>query len=133
MGHVFFCYARENEKEMKELKSQFTESGITVRTDENIKRNEKDWQQAIETAIDSSFAVVVLLSPSAKNSGWVRSEIKYANNQEKDIFTVLVEGNEKNAVPLILSTAHFTRLVGLNEQKRKEEIISLIMEIKSYN
>ena len=95
MKHVVLCYAREEKSEMNELRSHFQNQKITVWTDENISRSSEDWQAEFEGAIDSSFAVVVLMSPSAKNSSWVRKEIRYSGIQGKSIFPVLIKGNEK--------------------------------------
>ncbi len=98
---------------MHELREHFQNKGITVWTDENIPRNSIDWQKIIEEAIESSFAVVVLMSPSAKNSSYVRQETNYALIQKKSIFPVLIKGNARSSIPIDLINANYTKLVGL--------------------
>ena len=122
MKHVVFCYARGDKEEMNELLLHFQNQKITVWTDENISRSSEDWPGEFERAIDSSFAVVVLMSPSAKKSGWVRKEIAYAKIQGKSIFPVLIKGDGKSSIPLELITANHTNLVGIKGKARAKKI-----------
>jgi hypothetical protein len=57
----------------------------------------------IEREIEQAYSLVVILSPSAKSSEWVRREIKYANDHQIPIYPLLVKGNKRTAVPLSLT------------------------------
>jgi len=65
------------------------------------------WEEEIEKAIKDAFAVIVILSPEAKKSEWVRREITYADQYQKRIFPVLVGGDEDEAIPIRLITRQF--------------------------
>jgi CheY-like chemotaxis protein len=54
---------------------------------------------AIEKAIQEIKAMVVILSPDAKNSTWVREELVFANTLKKQIYPLLARGDEANAIP----------------------------------
>lgn len=62
------------------------------------------WEEEIEIAIKSASAVVVVLSPDAKSSEWVRREISLADQNRKRIFPVLVRGDEDSSITLRLIT-----------------------------
>lgn len=108
MGNYFIAYSREDSKVMEEIRSELKGKGNTVNTDRDIPRNSDDWQKNIEDFIDECDDMVVLLSPSAKNSAPVRREIDYAQLQGKGIISYLVRGDRRNAIPLALSGAQFT-------------------------
>jgi hypothetical protein len=65
----------------------------------------------IEKAIRGSSAVVVLLSPSANDSEWVRREISYAERNHKRIFPALIAGDDATSVPLRLTNYQRANLV----------------------
>ena len=88
---------------METVQREQEKKGHTVLTDQNDLRNAPTWQQAIQGFIDDSDEVIVLLSPTAKNSAFVNHEIAYALLQEKPIWAVLVKGDEKSSIPLILA------------------------------
>ncbi len=87
---------------MQRVKLILNAQGLTCWTDEGIKPGTPLWQDAIEQAIEECHCVVVLLSPHAKRSIWVKRELNYALAQQKPILALLVAGHDSNAVPLVL-------------------------------
>lgn len=92
---------------MVRVRDTLWNSGITVWTDENLTPGTSNWQMSIEGGIDGAKGLVVILSPDAKKSKWVREELGYAQNQGKKIFPLLARGNEKSAVPFGYSMAQW--------------------------
>ena len=100
---IFLSYSRKDHELMVEIKSHLEKSGIKVWTDEGIKVGTSNWQMEIEKAIRIIKAMVMILSPDAKDSKWVREEFSFAQTLEKKIYPLLARGDETTAVPFGLS------------------------------
>lgn len=96
---IFLSYSRKDHDLMVQIKMHLENAGVRVWTDEGIKVGTPNWQIAIDKAIQEIKAMVVILSPDAKDSKWVREELSYAQNQQKQIYPLLARGNVSNAVP----------------------------------
>jgi len=70
------------------------------------------WEESIENAIKNAFAVIVILSPEAKSSEWVRREIACADQYLKRVFPVLVKGDEDESLPIRLITRQYIDMRG---------------------
>ena len=102
-GHVFISYCRKDEAVMQRIVAYLREQGISVWVDnEKLIPGTATWKKAIERAIKEASVIFVLLSPASYNSIWVEREISFAESHEKTIFPILVDGNEKNAIPITL-------------------------------
>ncbi len=107
MADIFLSYSHKDSRARGEVRDFLRNRGITVWTDENLTPGTTNWQIAIEKNIDRAKGLVVILSPDAKDSEWVREELGYARNQGKLVFPLLHRGNEKNAVPFGYSLAQW--------------------------
>ncbi len=96
---VFISYSRKDSKTMGQIEHALQQAGLDPWTDEGIPTDSPDWSREIESSIENCRAVVVILSPNAKDSHWVREELGYARQHGKPIFSLLVKGNERSAVP----------------------------------
>jgi hypothetical protein len=75
---VFLSYARPERELAKELASHLNQAGYHVwNTEEEILPGD-NFAEKIAQALEDSDAMVVLLSPEAVESTWVRAEIDYA-------------------------------------------------------
>lgn len=99
---IFLSYSRQDSDVMRRLSHDLRAGGFRVWTDETLKPGEESWKRAIEAAIEASQAVVVILSPGAKQSEWVERELDYARAQKRLIFPVLAKGTEQDAIPFAL-------------------------------
>lgn len=99
MAHVFLSYSRRDAKIMHRLRADLQKAGLSVWTDEGIEPGTPLWKDAIEQAIEGSACLVVILSPDAKHSIWVKRELDYAALHKIRIFPVLAEGEETDAIP----------------------------------
>jgi F-box protein 11 len=107
MQHVFISYSRRDSDIMQIVRDRLRAAGFNVWTDENLEIGTHDWTVAIEDALSNSCVVVALLSPDAKSSRWVRKELTFASENEVPIYPLLVRGDAKDAVPILLITAQF--------------------------
>ena len=77
-----------------------TEAGISVWTDEGLAVGTHSWEESIERAINEAACLVVLMSPDAKRSKWVQTEVSYAQDIGLDVFPILLRANRRKSIPL---------------------------------
>ncbi len=105
LPQVFVSYSHQDEDLMWQVHDTLTAEGFDLWTDAHLEPGTPSWKQEIEEALERAGAMVVILSPDAKKSKWVKEEINYADTQNKPIFCVFARGNESNAIPFGLTAA----------------------------
>lgn len=80
MPDIFISYSRPDEAVARRYADRFIEAGMDVWWDSHLRSGE-EWDRVIEDALRSAHAVVVLWSPDAVNSRWVRAEATVAQRQ----------------------------------------------------
>ena len=103
--HVFISYSRDDTRAMQRIKRTLNESGIDAWTDEGIEIGTPNWQLAIEKAIEECLCMVCILTPSAKQSHWVREELVYATFHEKQVYMIHTRGDYKQVAILGFAVA----------------------------
>src|SRR5215208_5240390 len=104
-SHFFVSYSREDANLQRRIIAELRGRGINVWVDvEHLIPGSPAWEREIERAIRAAAGIIVLLSPDANNSEWVRREISFGDDNEKRIFPVLIHGDEDDSVPLRLSS-----------------------------
>ena len=104
---IFISYSRKDTDVMKQVKTALKKAGFSLWTDEALTPGTFDWEVAIEENIAKSDALVVILSPDAKKSAWVRREISYAENNDKHIYPILWRGDVNSSIPISLIRYQF--------------------------
>ncbi|MCB9122873.1 MAG: SUMF1/EgtB/PvdO family nonheme iron enzyme [Caldilineaceae bacterium] len=104
---IFLSYSRYDRTSMFDVHDILRGAGFSVWIDDGIEPGTAIWEDAIEEALHQAQAMVVLLSPNAKASQWVKREITYAMAQEKAVFPLLIAGDQRTAVPLSLITTQW--------------------------
>jgi hypothetical protein len=104
---VFLSYSRRNAEVMRRVRADLRAAGLNVWTDDNLQPGTPSWKVAIETAIQQSRSVVVIMSPDAKKSEWVERELNAAKTLSVPIFPILAKGDSKTAVPFMLNGYQF--------------------------
>ena len=106
--HVFISYSRKDATAMQRIIQHLRDRGIKAWVDhESLTPGTPVWEYEIEKAIRAAFAVVVILSPDAKNSEWVLREITLADEYQKRVFPVIVSGSNVDSIPFRLVTRQF--------------------------
>ena len=106
-GQIFLNYSRQDSQQMHVVYRALIDAGLSVWTDEGLAVGTQDWENAIEQAIDGACCMVVLMSPAAKQSKWVRTEVSYALDGGLDVFPLLLRGNKRQSIPLILYSIQY--------------------------
>ncbi len=115
--HVFLSYSRQDYHAMLQVHNFLVYEGLHVWVDKRgIEPGDQSWKLEIENGIKHSGCLVILLSPDAAKSKWVREELDFAQAQGKKVFPVLVKGDETNAIPFGLTTTQRIDMrLGLSE------------------
>jgi MinD-like ATPase involved in chromosome partitioning or flagellar assembly len=120
-NHVFISYSRRDTDAMQHIVARLREQGVRVWVDnEKLVPGTPIWEIEIEKAINEAYAVVVVLSPDAKNSEWVLREIAMADQSRKRVFPVLVAGSKEASIPLRLITRQYVDFRKSEETKLQE-------------
>ena len=98
---VFISYAREDREFLQPLLLEpLDAAGIQYWFDEHLEWDDNWWQE-VRSRVHRAHAVIVLMTPRAAKSDWVTREVLVAQEKDKAIFPVLLEGK-----PLGQLTAH---------------------------
>lgn len=133
---VFLSYSRKDRDLMHVLRKSLEEHRIIVWSDESLEPGAHSWRSDVQNAIENTRCVVAILSPDAKESEWVNEELNYAKIRKARIFTVLVRGDESNAIPFGMTGVQWIDMradfvEGIEElvyQKATEQLIASINE-----
>ncbi|MBZ0287540.1 MAG: TIR domain-containing protein, partial [Anaerolineae bacterium] len=91
--HLFISYSRRDKDYARQLTDHLSGSGFTVWIDSQIDYGDA-WFDEIETAIKTCAAFLLVMSPDAQDSEWVKKEILLAKRYKKPIFPLLLDGEE---------------------------------------
>jgi hypothetical protein len=93
MVTIFISYVKENAECAAQLRQGFEACGYTVwREPASLTIKSITYPRTIENAILSSAAIVLVWSPSAAQSEWVKQNIHSAQTLKKLIFPVALDG-----------------------------------------
>jgi TIR domain-containing protein len=89
--HVFISYARDDAAYAHRLAEELRRRGFDVWIDKNIRHGER-WAATLEQAVRDCAALIVIMTPEAEISEWVRNELKLALAGNKPVFPLLLKG-----------------------------------------
>ncbi len=107
VAHVFLSYSRPDELYAVKLEDSMKRHGIDVWRDSEIDYG-ADWPDVIESHLDQSAAVVLIMSVNSKQSPWVKNELTRAQRKNKPVFPLLLSGE----VWLALETVQYVDIRG---------------------
>ena len=122
---VFLTYARADEGAARELSASLQAAGFNVWDPEREILPGDEWTSSLKRALDTSDAMVVLLSPDAFQSRSVRQEVEYALVDERfsgRLIPVLVR--ETKDYPWILKSLNVIRYQ--NPQEAGRAVVNLL-------
>ena len=90
-GHVFICYAREDQDFVIKLASTLKERKINVWLDQWHISAGVDWDMEVENALYECSEFLIILSPSSVKSFEVRGELRTAIDEKKHIIPILYQ------------------------------------------
>lgn len=93
---VFLSYSHRNRRVATRLEDELEARNVHVRRDATLLRPGDDWQEALKREARSADCVMVLVSPAAAASDWVRREVNWATAE------LAAGGLVERIVPLVL-------------------------------
>ena len=103
---VFLSYSSTDRKFARRLATELSNRGYTVWDPEARLFPGDNWHLKIGEALQKSKAMVVLLSPDATKSEWVRREVEYAigdRNYQQRVFPVLIKPTAGTEFPCAMA------------------------------
>ena len=128
---VFISYAHSDAALAKKIVATLAAAGLEVWDDREILPGD-NWAEQVAQALKESEAMVVLLTPEATRSRWVRHEIEYALGEarySKRLIPVLVGDPadfSQEDIPWILWRF---QMIKLTEYDKEEEGIRQIAQV----
>ena len=104
MQHIFISYSRKDISFVRKLAGDLETAGYDVWWDVSDLRGGDDWLRLIPAAIESSDHFIVVLSPNAVTSDWVKREYTQAISLRKKIIPIMVT---RSSVPFALNTLNY--------------------------
>jgi adenylate cyclase len=120
MADIFLSYARPDADTARRFAEAFQASGFSVWWDDAL-RSGDTFDEAIERALREAKAVVVLWSPSAVASRWVRAEATLAD-RSRTLLPVTIVECQRPIIFELTHTADFTAWRGNREDRAWVEL-----------
>lgn len=91
MSHIFISYSKKDLEFVRYLRALLHAEAFTVWLDDELHPGE-DWWERLEQQIHGCAAFLVVMSPSARDSRYVRRELLLAEHLNLPVFPVLLAG-----------------------------------------
>jgi len=102
MSQIFISYSRNDSEIAEDLVHRLRRSSFRAWRDKSDIKAGSNWQNAIETAIEASSAMIVIVTSASLASEWVQREYTAALNAGIQVIPYLCEGVTPDALPLAL-------------------------------
>jgi hypothetical protein len=90
--HVFISYAREDALYAFRLAEELRRRRFEIWIDRDNIRHGERWPATLEQAVRNCAALIVIMTPEAETSDWVRNELNLALAGNKPVFPLLLKG-----------------------------------------
>jgi WD40 repeat protein len=110
--HVYIAYARANMGFVEWLRGDLKAAGISLWTDRlGLKQGTPDWEQAVREAVQLADHILLVTSPSARRSSYVRDQLALAKMYNKSVIPVWADGETwPDSAPIGLVNAGYLDL-----------------------
>lgn len=127
VDHVFIAYAREDWEELvAPLTLALQDAGIKNWVDQYLMQGSDDWQAAIEQALHECWLMLLVLSPDALESRYVRLAYRYFINREKPVIPLAYKPVE--ALPTELSGLETLPYDASDPRRSYQRLIHVILD-----
>ena len=93
MSYIFVSYSHKDKDYAHRLEQALKQRGFDVWLDDRIDSG-TTWPKMIEEKLDGCKALILLMTVHSYDSHWVQSELSRAKRKRKNIFPLLLEGDE---------------------------------------
>ncbi len=92
---IFVSYSRADTAFVTQLKVDLDGHGLSTWVDrEGIQPGTPDWEDTLRNAIRSSRAVLLIASPSARSSRYVKDELRIAEMYQRPVYPLWMAGTQ---------------------------------------
>lgn len=127
--HIFVAYARDEwEAVIAPLTVTLQDAGMSVWVDQYLVQGEDAWMEAIEQALHECWLMLVVVSPQALSSQYVKLEYRYFFNREKPIIPLQYKAVE--SMPPELSSARILRYDSNDPNRTFQRLIFEIIQMR---
>lgn len=99
--HIYLSYSRADADLAARIVQALASQSITIQTENDTA---SDAPRTLQTAVQTAGALVVLLTPNARQSRWVREAWQYALKGGVRVFPFLLRGDLGSALPADFTT-----------------------------
>jgi hypothetical protein len=92
VSHIFISYSKFNQTYAYQLADELQRRGFNIWIDKIGIEYGVDWWDAIVAGLRGCGAFLVIMTPESKESKWVKREVFLAEDAEKPMFPVLLDG-----------------------------------------
>ncbi|MGA7195243.1 MAG: SUMF1/EgtB/PvdO family nonheme iron enzyme [Anaerolineales bacterium] len=93
MSHIFISYSHKDKDYIHKLQEALQNEGFEVWIDDRIDYGTV-WPKVIQDQLDSSDALILVMTPRSYDSNWVQNELDRARENGIQIFPLLLEGRQ---------------------------------------
>ena len=128
--HVFISYSRDDYEFVSTIKNTLEQYDIPVWVDtQNLVPGTPNWEKTIRNALQDSYVLLLVKSPSSRDSIYVQAELSLAQNYKIPILPIWFKGHSwVDSAPLSISQ---TQYINLHESNPNIEFSSLIQNLKN--
>ncbi len=128
MADIFVSYKHEDRSHAEQLAERLKGNGFSVWWDEDITPR-LSWDATIEREISSCTSVVVLWSPLAVASDWVRTEAHYGHDHKK-LVPVMIEPCQLPLAFTLTQTVDLSGWTGEDGDRQWRKLLTWIADLK---
>ncbi|MBN1200880.1 MAG: TIR domain-containing protein [Anaerolineae bacterium] len=114
MAKVFISYSRKDTDTVRRIREQLEKLGHEIWIDTEAIKGGANWLHEISNNITQADALLVVWSQHAKKSKWVEREITIADNTDKLIIPLSIDGTDVSTHTILVSAQSIT---GFRETK----------------
>ncbi|HEY7127408.1 MAG TPA: DnaJ C-terminal domain-containing protein [Ktedonobacterales bacterium] len=120
---IFISYSRTDSTFVDRLESDLNANRFHAWVDRRKLEGGQDWMDELEKAIDACHVVLIVVSPDAVKSEYVRMEYRHGRAQGKSLIPVHLRTTQK--IPMDLSTLQWVNFQEAYEEGLRDLLIAL--------
>ncbi|HXQ15243.1 MAG TPA: SUMF1/EgtB/PvdO family nonheme iron enzyme [Caulobacteraceae bacterium] len=129
MADVFISYKKEDRAYAERIAAAFAAADVSVWWDDDIQPRAA-WDSIIQREIEACAAVVVLWSPRAVESDWVRTEAHYGHDRGK-LAPAMIEPCEKPIAFMLTQTVDLTAWGGDADDPHWRKLLVWVADLRA--
>ncbi len=127
---IFVSYSHQDIAFVSRLRVDFEQNGIASWLDEGLQPGTPDWEEALREQIRMAHAMILIASPNARKSFFVKDEIRLAAMYRKPVYPLWVAGEEWiDSIPLGLGGMQYIDIRDIDKyEKALPRIVAVLRE-----